>query len=253
MQENRIFLKNPAYDWENATPVGCGSLGAMLYGRIDEDRIVLNEEHIWNGHAVPTPDTDFRARLDEARAMFLRGENEQADRWMTTAFNDVFRMVDSYEYAGDVLIRLHPTDTIGGYRRELNLETGVATVSYGNPRKPFTRQLFSSYPRRLLVYRFSVKDEFSLSFRREHITSLTVSAADLTALCTTADGGHAFSVRIHVETDGQITSSADSISAAGATWGEAYMTVVTEYESADYIAEAERRVSAYKSGFDALL
>ena len=35
--------------WNNATPMGNGSLGAMVYGDPIHDTIQLNEETIWGG------------------------------------------------------------------------------------------------------------------------------------------------------------------------------------------------------------
>ena len=43
MKEYRLYLDNPALDektagWENATPVGSGRLGAMLYGYVKDEK-----------------------------------------------------------------------------------------------------------------------------------------------------------------------------------------------------------------------
>ena len=49
MKPYRIHLENQATEWENATPVGNGSMGAMLYGLVPSELIQLNEESIWAG------------------------------------------------------------------------------------------------------------------------------------------------------------------------------------------------------------
>lgn len=164
MKERVLQFAHAAYNWENATPVGCGSLGAMLYGRVDEERLVLNEEHIWNGDRIEIQADNFREHLDQARAMFLRGENEQADRWMASAFDGNFSTVKSYEYAGELRIALHPTDACQNYQRSLDLKNGIAAVKYTQDNRHYERQLFASYPRKLLVYRFDANDIFILFF-----------------------------------------------------------------------------------------
>jgi alpha-L-fucosidase 2 len=46
MKHTVLHLDNEATTWENATPVGCGKLGAMLYGGVEHEIIQLNEEKI---------------------------------------------------------------------------------------------------------------------------------------------------------------------------------------------------------------
>lgn len=252
MKERTLHFRNPACAWENATPAGCGSLGAMLYGLVDEDRLVLNEEHIWNGEHLAAGPADFRDRLDEARAMFLRGENEAADRWMTTAYAPYFKKVKSYEYAGELRIRLHSTDDSLQYTRSLDLHDGVAAIAYRKHNVDFRRQLIASYPRRLLAYRFDVEDSFSVSFRRECMKSLSIDGDTITALCTTADGGHPFCVKARVETDGTVRAEDNGLRVEGAGWGTVYVSIVSSVETPEYEQEAQRRLDHSAMGWDAL-
>ena len=41
-----IWLDRPAERFTEATPLGNGRLGATLFGRVDHERIVLNEKQI---------------------------------------------------------------------------------------------------------------------------------------------------------------------------------------------------------------
>ena len=43
-----LLLKNPAYEWENTTPVGNGRLGVSVFGRTDTEILQLNEECFWD-------------------------------------------------------------------------------------------------------------------------------------------------------------------------------------------------------------
>ncbi|HMA53690.1 MAG TPA: glycoside hydrolase N-terminal domain-containing protein, partial [Acidobacteriota bacterium] len=49
-----IWSPRPADKWDNAYPVGNGRLGAMVFGRTDEERIQLNEETYWTGGPYST-------------------------------------------------------------------------------------------------------------------------------------------------------------------------------------------------------
>lgn len=36
-------------DWNRAYPLGCGRLGAMVFGNIAHERLQLNEDSLWSG------------------------------------------------------------------------------------------------------------------------------------------------------------------------------------------------------------
>src|SRR5262245_46819162 len=44
-----LWSDRPAPQWDHATPVGNGRLGAMIFGDIGRERIQLNEETLWSG------------------------------------------------------------------------------------------------------------------------------------------------------------------------------------------------------------
>jgi alpha-L-fucosidase 2 len=44
-----IWHRQPANHWNEATPVGNGRLGAMIFGKSDSERIQLNEDSLWSG------------------------------------------------------------------------------------------------------------------------------------------------------------------------------------------------------------
>ena len=49
-----LFYTHPADKWENALPVGNGRLGAMVFGKTDEETIQLNEDTYWSGGPYST-------------------------------------------------------------------------------------------------------------------------------------------------------------------------------------------------------
>jgi alpha-L-fucosidase 2 len=49
-----LWYDTPAKVWEEALPVGNGRLGAMVFGKYDEERIQLNEETYWSGGPYST-------------------------------------------------------------------------------------------------------------------------------------------------------------------------------------------------------
>lgn len=48
--ELKTWYTSPATDWENeATPLGNGFIGAMVFGGVDSDKIQINEHTLWSG------------------------------------------------------------------------------------------------------------------------------------------------------------------------------------------------------------
>ena len=117
--EMKLWYDKPAADWaREALPVGNGDLGAMVFGRTDLERIQFNEKSLWPGD----------------------------DRSMGP--------YDSYQAFGDLLIDLghrKPTD----YRRELDLERGVQTISYVFNGVRYRREIVASYPAGTIAIRFT--------------------------------------------------------------------------------------------------
>ena len=48
-QTLRLWYQQPAGEWMQATPVGNGRLGAMIYGGTTTETIALNEITLWSG------------------------------------------------------------------------------------------------------------------------------------------------------------------------------------------------------------
>src|SRR5690348_266412 len=55
-----LWYDSPADDWESqALPIGNGSLGAMVFGRIGEETIQFNEKTLWTGGPGSKQGFDF--------------------------------------------------------------------------------------------------------------------------------------------------------------------------------------------------
>ena len=50
----RLWYNKPAAVWTEALPIGNGKLGAMVFGRGEEELIQLNEASLWSGGPVKT-------------------------------------------------------------------------------------------------------------------------------------------------------------------------------------------------------
>ncbi|MEO8860497.1 MAG: glycoside hydrolase N-terminal domain-containing protein, partial [Ginsengibacter sp.] len=50
----KLWYNKPAGQWTEALPLGNGRLGAMVFGKVNEELIQLNESTLWSGGPVKT-------------------------------------------------------------------------------------------------------------------------------------------------------------------------------------------------------
>ena len=74
----RVWYAHPADKWENAFPVGNGRLGAMVFGKTDEEEIQLNEETYWSGGPYSTVVKGGSKDLPEIRKLVFDGNYKMA-------------------------------------------------------------------------------------------------------------------------------------------------------------------------------
>ena len=71
----KLTYSKPAQEWKEALPIGCGRLGAMVYGGPAGDTVQFNEETLWDGHFDPQADNpETIAHLDEIRRAIFSGD-----------------------------------------------------------------------------------------------------------------------------------------------------------------------------------
>ena len=77
--ENILYFNTPAKHFEEAFPLGNGTLGAMVYGGCEKERISLNHDTLWSG----TPRQLRRDHAPEiyrkAQALALQGKCLEAE------------------------------------------------------------------------------------------------------------------------------------------------------------------------------
>jgi alpha-L-fucosidase 2 len=148
-----IWFKQPAAQWADALPVGNGRLGGMVFGGQNQERIALNEDTLWSGSPRDWNNPEAKKHLPVVRELVLqRKDYKAADlqcRFMQGPYNQ------AYQPFGDLLIDFDHATTISNYRRELNLDTAVASVSYDVDGAIYTREVFVSAPAQVVVVKLS--------------------------------------------------------------------------------------------------
>ena len=80
-QDLKLHYAQPAVMWTEALPVGNGRLGAMVFGRVNEELIQLNEASLWSGGPV-SKNTNPNAfgNLAPTREALVNGDYDKAYR-----------------------------------------------------------------------------------------------------------------------------------------------------------------------------
>ncbi len=147
-----LWYRKPAKEWIEALPVGNGRLSGMVFGRVDEERIQINEETLWDGYERDRNNLEALDALYKVRQLIFDGKNAEATELASKKMMGVPDRIKSYQTLGDVYIKF-PFSDAEKYYRELDLETGIAFTEYSSNGLHFTRKVFVSAVDQVIVIR----------------------------------------------------------------------------------------------------
>jgi len=150
-------------------PIGNGYMGALVSGQVLSERLQFNEESLWTGgpggkckdgmsgvgslynfghsrdHKSPPSPAEFLAAMKNGSYTddMMRDMMGTADGY--GAYQNFGYLCMDHQHTGDVC----------DYKRELDLETAVASTSYRADNIGFKREYFASYPARIIAVRIS--------------------------------------------------------------------------------------------------
>jgi hypothetical protein len=150
-----LWYLRPAATWEDALPVGNGRLGAMVFGGLPEERIQLNEISIWAGPPVPEPRKGTAPVLEQARRLFFDGNYVEGEDLVRRQLLSSDVPAPSYQPLGELRLNWDTPAEIRHYRRDLNLDQGVATTRYEADGVAYTREVFASRANDVIVIHIS--------------------------------------------------------------------------------------------------
>lgn len=162
----RLWYRRPAGSWNEALPIGSGRIGAMIFGRTEEECIQLNEDSVWSGGPMDRNNPNAREHLAEIRRLLAEGHLSEAERLAAMALSGTPESQRHYEPLGELRIEMgHPETEVSNYRRELDLKSGTASVSYCWRGVRYEREHLASYPDGVIAMKLSADRQSSVSFR----------------------------------------------------------------------------------------
>lgn len=169
MKIHELLDIQPARTWNDAYPIGNGTLGAMVFGDIRRERLQMNEDSVWSGGPMDRVNPDAKRYGGQVRQLVEQGRIGEAERLAELGMLPAEPDMRHYEPLGDVFIDFdgaaeQPVDGETAYRRTLDLDTGLGAVAFdhGGIAEPHdaaaaghtrqTREYFASYPDSVVVY-----------------------------------------------------------------------------------------------------
>ncbi|MDN3655998.1 glycoside hydrolase family 95 protein [Ferruginibacter paludis] len=159
-----MWYKKPAAKWEDALPVGNGRLGAMVYGKTDEEIIQLNEDTYWSGGPYSTVVKDGYKTLPVIQQLVFDGEFLKAHNLFGRKLMGYPVEQQKYQSLANLHFLFPKQDSVSNYKRWLNLETATTGVSYSMGGVQYQREIFASAPDQVIVIRFTADKPGSISF-----------------------------------------------------------------------------------------
>lgn len=261
----------PARIWEETFPLGNGRVGMMPDGGIDRETILLNEISLWSGSKQDADNPDAYASLAAIRRLLFEGHNDEAQDLMYRTFvckgqgsalgDGANAPYGSYQLLGNLTIdHVYPnaTDSVSAYRRTLDLQEAVASVSFKRGNIGFMREAFTSFAGDVGVVHLAADADkalhFSLGMNRPEHALVTTQGNDLImrgqlpdGVDTLANQGMRYVARVRVvlPKGGSVVTTDSQLVVRDASEATVLVSMATDYwDKTRFEAEATARLEA---------
>lgn len=182
MDRHTLWYRQPADAWSKALPIGNGRIGAMVYGAIDIENIQLNEDTLWSGGKTDRINKDCLPNIKKIQKEILNGDIKQAEELTVAAMSGIPQGQRAYMPLGNIFFKYtynpnRPAPTIPlwnqtvlnqtevkNYQRWLQMDTGISGCKYSIGDTDYEREMFISYPAKILAIRIQAKGSSKLNF-----------------------------------------------------------------------------------------
>jgi alpha-L-fucosidase 2 len=192
-----LWYKTPAPIWDHALPVGNGRLGAMIFGGANtgsnngdlqasrqnqplmdgsqtyagDEHLQLNESSLWQGSRANRLNPCAGEAFPQIRKLLLEAHGTdaakitEAERLARQCMIANPAAMPGYSTLGDLYLRSTDKGAVSDYRRELDLDTGIARVTYTLNGVHYTREVFASVPDEVIVMRLHADKKGAINFK----------------------------------------------------------------------------------------
>jgi alpha-L-fucosidase 2 len=233
--------------------VGSGRLGGMVFGRVYKETFQINEETLWT-RLLDRTNPDARAHLDEVRELLLEGRTEEAHTLAELALFGMPNNQSAYQQLANVtfLFGGQHDEHVADYRRELDMESGIVTVSYTHNGHRVLREHFASAVDDVLVMRIEGMPPGALDLgahmHRKFDGRADPDGKDLVLRGKCGARGTSFDARLRiVAKGGTVRAIGDHLQLRDADAATVLIAVATDFRHDDYAEKAHRTIDAAAS------
>ena len=233
-QNLKLWYQQPAKTWVEALPVGNSSMGAMVYGGTSREELQLNEETLWGGGPYRNDNPKALESLAEVRNLIFSGKTMDAQNLIDQTFY-TGRNGMPYQTIGSLIIEAPSHEKAKNYYRDLDLERAVATTRYQVDGVNFQREVFASFPDRVIIVRFTTDKPGELNFKVSYDSPLQSTVRKQgKKLVLRGKGGDHEGVKgvIEVETQSQVIAEGGKVSLTDKYISVEHATAATLYIAA---------------------
>jgi alpha-L-fucosidase 2 len=169
------WYRTPASKFWEGVPIATGRFAAMPYGRVRDEIIPFNDETLWTGSPYNPSNPNALKSLPTLRQLLAEEKFGEAADLANNLFSYPVPVVQTYQAMGRLHLRFEGHDAVQDYRRELDMDSAIARVSYRIGDAHFTREMFASYPDQVVVVRLTCDRPGQLTFNTS-LSSLHPSA-----------------------------------------------------------------------------
>ncbi len=188
---NLLWYDKPATKWVEALAIGNGRLSAMVFGGVSQERLQLNEGTLWAGGPYDPVNPEAKEALPQVRQLIDEAKYREAAKLIGAKVMAKPLGQMPYQTVGDLLLTFPDTTNAANYRRELDLDTATATVSFTSDGVRYTREVFASAPDHVILVRLAADKAGRISFAAGMRTpmSATVETSGNDTLVMRGSGG----------------------------------------------------------------
>lgn len=163
-----LFYEQAAENWEQTLPIGNGSLGAMIFGGVKQEKLGLNEESLWSGYKHDKNRAEAYEYLGKVRELVFAEKYVEAEKEVQKHMLGEYN--ESYLPMGNLNIAFSHDERVTDYKRILDLEESLVQVSYKANGVSYKREYFASYPAQMIAMKFQADQpvlEMEISFESQ--------------------------------------------------------------------------------------
>lgn len=267
----------PAANWNQALPLGNGSMGAMCFGGTLLDRWSLNDDTIWSGGFTDRINPHAAEGIKTVRQLIQKGRIFEAEEVaeesvMATpegqrAYEPLCELAMQFKtpahprypspitvlwFSGRDMRGYEPQEGVSAYNRSLDLQKGLHRVAYTLDGICFERETFISYPAGVMVIRIEGSHWRGFMRRAGRVTAhRQIDSRTVLLEGETANRGTGFCCAMRVM-EGECTAVGDMLKGCG--HAVLLLASATSFrDGEDYVSAAlEKLHRAEEKGYESL-